>query len=405
MTLPFSKDFQRKLLTLLLDNYQYILTEDLVDPSYFEDPIDARLCEVTIVLYRELKTAPTRAVIWEELKHAQDASELKLFKKRFRTLAGIEPTEADKQYIVTELRSFAGIQAIKNAIQDSIEPLREGDLEKVRELLHASLTVGDEDPLPETYYFEDVASRVAASERNGRAVRTLIHDLDQVLRNHGLGRREIGIVLAISSVGKTMFLCHLSKAAVLQRLKVLYLALDDPLDLITERLDGSFTGINLSELSESRSDVITKISELGKVYSESLLIKEAMPGTTIDEIEGYIDKVIGSGFSPDLIMVDYLNLIGGDASLGRWKEVGEIVNDLKRLSKKYNIALWTAAQANRSALGKELTTMAEIAESFEAIMGANIVISLNRTPEEKKRQAMRLFLNTCVRQRSVAKRL
>ncbi|MHA2265522.1 MAG: DnaB-like helicase C-terminal domain-containing protein, partial [Candidatus Thorarchaeota archaeon] len=256
----------------------------------------------------------------------------------------------------------------------------------------ASLTVGDEDPLPETYYFEDVASRVAASERNGRAVRTLIHDLDQVLRNHGLGRREIGIVLAISSVGKTMFLCHLSKAAVLQRLKVLYLALDDPLDLITERLDGSFTGINLSELSESRSDVITKISELGKVYSESLLIKEAMPGTTIDEIEGYIDKVIGSGFSPDLIMVDYLNLIGGDASLGRWKEVGEIVNDLKRLSKKYNIALWTAAQANRSALGKELTTMAEIAESFEAIMGANIVISLNRTPEEKKRQAMRLFL-------------
>lgn len=394
----FSKKFQRRLLVMLLDNDGYILTDRLVRADYFEDPINARICEFTLLLYDELRVPPSVAVLVEELGHSVVPEELALYKRRFASLRRLAPTSGEREYILTELRRFVGIQAIKTAIRDAIEPLREGDLEKARTTLKGCLHTGDGDEGPETFYFEEARQRIANSTklRERGVVRTLIAGLDTVLRNGGLARREVGVILAISNVGKTMALCHMAKSAILQRYKVVYFSLDDAMDLIAERLDGSFTGINLSKLQDSRAQVIRRLTRIGKVYKQSLVIKEGLPRMTVEDLDAFIDKLIGVRFNPDVVIVDYLNLIGSSTTSNwagnRYKEVGEVVNDLKRLCKKRNVVLWTAAQANRSALGKELTTMAEIAESFEAIMGANVVISLNRTPEEKKRYAMRLFL-------------
>ena len=112
-------------------------------------------------------------------------------------------------------------------------------------------------------------------------------------------------------------------------------------------------------------------------------------------ILGYMDRLSATGFIPDVVIADYVNIIGegtGKYIGNRYKSLGNVYQDLKRLSKDRKMIIWTAAQSNRSGMGMELITSANIAESFEGVHIANVIISLNRTPEERKREALRIFL-------------
>lgn len=373
------------------------MSEGLVEGRFFEDPINAQLSDLLCALYREYKHMPTTKMIGQELKLSLDRSERPLFLRRLHELRKLEIPEVERKYITTEVRRFVGIQAIKSAISESIEPLKQGDIDTVRDLLRISLTAGNEDALPESSYFEDYQQRTHEDDNNVY-IRTLISNLDSYLRGGGLGKRELGIGLAVSNVGKTMFLCHLAKAAVIQRFKVAYFTLDDTVDLITDRLDGSFTGVKLTELRTLRGRVLTRLDRLHRKfkYGNSLIIKEGVPTKTdVPAMDSYLDSLQARGFVPDLVIVDYVNIVAPATSEwvgNRYKELGGVYAELKAWCKERNFALWTAAQANRAAIGKEIATMRELAESFEGIHHSNIVLSLNRTAEERQREQMRLFL-------------
>ena len=53
--------------------------------------------------------------------------------------------------------------------------------------------------------------------------------------------------------------------------------------------------------------------------------------------------------------------------------------------------VWTATQAARRALSKELVTIADIAESYEKSNVADVIIALCQTREEKEADMLRLF--------------
>jgi hypothetical protein len=377
-----------------LENHNQILTEGLVQPEYFEDPIEAQLTELAVALFKDFRVPPTFSILVEECKKSFESEERKLYLKRLRTCERLEITDSERLYITEELRHFAGLQALKHAISESIEPLRSGDLAAARSLIKSSLAVGDSDSLPEINYFADVADRFA-KDTDHVTVRTLIAELDNVLRGHGIGRREVGAVLAISGFGKSMFLCHVAKAAIVQNFKVVYYTIDDPADLISERLDGSFSGVVLHDMQRNAAKVISAVKRFGRRYEGNLIIKEYDPRVTLSTIDSHIDSLVARDFMPDLVIVDYANIVGPEDSTwegNQYKTVGQVYEGLKRLSKRRNVAVWTAGQATRSAVGKELTTLSEIAESFEGVMHANVIVSLNRTAEEKARETMRLFL-------------
>ena len=383
------------MLRLLVENHELILTNKFVKPRYFEDPVDSRICRAVLDLFREFQVPPTWVVIYESLKHHIDLPERKRFKARLLELRKLVVPESERRFISKQLRHFVGLQTLKGAIADSVPYLKKGDLESARHLIKLSLESGDFDDTPEIDYFADVRQRHVVKIRPS-VCRTLIADLDGVLKRGGLARGELGVVLAVSNVGKTMCLCHLAKAAVLQRYKVLYLSLDDAAEeIIAERLDGSFSGVELRDLESKRVEVMSKIEKLGVQYGRSLIIKEFIPGTDMSTIVGYMDKLSATGFRPDVIVIDYVNIVGEGVNKyqgNRYKGLGNVYQDLKRLAKERKVVVWTAAQSNRSGVGMELITSANIAESFEGVHIANVIISLNRTPEERKREALRIFL-------------
>jgi hypothetical protein len=77
-----------------------------------------------------------------------------------------------------------------------------------------------------------------------------------------------------------------------------------------------------------------------------------------------------------------------------WKNDIYIINDMEHLSQKYQIAIWTAVQANRSGISKELT-LENTSGSISKVQKASLVISLSRNEfqEEDNRADVRVLKN------------
>ena len=88
------------------------------------------------------------------------------------------------------------------------------------------------------------------------------------------------------------------------------------------------------------------------------------------------------GKHPDLIIVDYADLLRGHGQEKR-HELEGIYEDLRGMAGEYEIPVWTASQANRSALEEDVIDASKIAESYGKVMVADFIISLSRKVTDK----------------------
>ena len=72
---------------------------------------------------------------------------------------------------------------------------------------------------------------------------------------------------------------------------------------------------------------------------------------------------------------------------GNFKEkrhaLGNIYEDLRGLAGEYEIPVWTASQANRSALEEDVIDASKVSESYGKVMVADFVLSLSRKVQDK----------------------
>ena len=93
-------------------------------------------------------------------------------------------------------------------------------------------------------------------------------------------------------------------------------------------------------------------------------------------------KTLGGDF--DMIVVDYADIM---RDVGQAKEMrhalGNIYEDLRGLAGEMGVPIWTASQANRSALEEDVIQAEKVAESYAKVMTADFVMSLSRKVEDK----------------------
>jgi replicative DNA helicase len=114
---------------------------------------------------------------------------------------------------------------------------------------------------------------------------------------------------------------------------------------------------------------------------------------TVDVIRHQLDRLLDEGFDLGLVIIDYGDIVSAQRSRERrYAELGDIFRSLRELAHEYNCPVWTATQATRGSLGKEIITMADLAESFMKAHIADAIVAICQTREEEQNEAGRLFL-------------
>jgi hypothetical protein len=100
------------------------------------------------------------------------------------------------------------------------------------------------------------------------------------------------------------------------------------------------------------------------------------------------------GFEPDMIIVDYGDLIRPISSRKDEKrhQLETIYEELRGLAQTCECPLWTASQTNRSGLNAEVITMESISEAFNKCFVADFIFSVSRTVKDKNTNGGRVFV-------------
>lgn len=395
----FDTTFQKQILSLMFtDNDFMSFAHEVLKPEYFSNRVLSWFFITFRDYYLDYQTPITAEVVRNELvkatrlKQIQKAEDIKAYADCFDAIQTHLP---NPEYIKDEVVNFSKCQALKSFIPDLPGLMLQNDFEKIREEINKALDVGEEMGSIGTSFFMDVRQRVKKRARRTemQIMPTGITELD-VFLGGGIKPKQLGLWMAPTNRGKSVALCHCGKRAVLVRKKVLHYTLELSEDDVAERYDASFSSVKMAELIDKDHVVVDKIEGIGKRVGNSLIIKQFPAGrATLNMILSHVKKCEKIGFHPDLIMIDYLDLLKPVFKrLNRREELSDIATDMRGAAMDLDVPIWSATQSQRGAISLETHTEEQVGEDIGKVNIADIVITINQTQAEVKNQAMRLFV-------------
>lgn len=296
---------------------------------------------------------------------------------------GIESEEFVKE---TSL-DFCRKQKLKEALIQSVKLINKSSFDEVSKVINDALKLGTDNNLGYDYLM-DFEERF--QEKNRSPVSTGWSEIDGLCKG-GLGSGELGVVIAPTGAGKSMVLAHLGAEALKLGKTVVHYTLELADTVVASRYDSCITKVALSDLRNFKEKVYDELSNLpGK-----LIVKEyPTRSASIQTIKSHLEKMKTHGHEPDLIIVDYADLLKPTTFLKDEKrhQLESIYEELRGLSQIHNCPLWTASQTNRSGLNAEVITMEAISEAFNKCFVADFIFSLSRTIDDKSVNGGRVFI-------------
>ena len=383
----FGQSFQTKVLTSLIADVRLLDTlSEIIHPKFFEAESNKWIAEEIMNYHSEYKKSPTLDVFKVEVSKLDDKGFQKNVVDQLK-MVFTQIGDSDLDYVKAEFSSFCINQNLKQAIVESIDLLKAGNYDKIKDLVDKAMKVGVDSELGHDYLL-DFEERT--NEINRNSVSTGWSCIDDVM-DGGLGPGELGVAVAPSGVGKTWVLCALGAAAVKAGLNVVHYSLELSEHYVGQRYDTVFTQIPSTDVKEKKEIVLDKISRLkGK-----LLIKYYPPkGVSPKKIEAHIEKMTAAGNKPDLIIVDYADLLLShtNKSDSTYGEQGGVYIELRGISGELGIPIWTASQTNRSAIDSEVIEADKIADSYAKVMNADFIMSISRKAKDKLNNTARFHI-------------
>jgi hypothetical protein len=162
---------------------------------------------------------------------------------------------------------------------------------------------------------------------------------------------------------------------------VLHYTLELGEDYVGKRYDAFFTKIPVNKV-DSHKD---KIAELIPQLPGKLIIKEYPTGkATISTVESHIAKATSMGSKPDLVIIDYVDLLASrKTNRERKDEIDDIYTSTKGLARELDIPIWSVSQVNRAGAKDDIVEGDKAAGSYDKIMITDVCISLSRKKADK----------------------
>lgn len=391
----FDEGFHRHILAVLCRHPSFAISRrTALDPKYFASDAQRTVAGALLRVVDEYRAVPTKATLLEAVR--EDAGEksadacTRLVEKLY------ERDISDAAMVIDRAVAFGKQQALVSAVMESAKRITAGKSDEVGQLIADAGRVGcDILDVGVDYSNENRPKWYAADHGGAHSVLpTGIEHLDWLIDGGTYGG-ELWCLLAGPKGFKSGGLVNIGFNAALMGANVVYYTCELSPKFVAMRFDARLAGPHV--------DLRYTDPEL---YIEALNDRASRMVRGNLEIKGYPTRKMGisdmrqhlailkgeKGWSPDLILVDYADIMRPERRLGemRFEQAG-IYEDLRELAGEGDYKMWTAARASNDALEKETITMRDFSEAKEKAAIVDGLFALMQTPIERNENRGRLF--------------
>jgi len=368
--------FQVKTIAALFTDRAFLQQiADIIQPDYFESDANSWLLEITLQHFQEYKCPPSKDVLKVKITEIDNdilkTAVLEQLKEVFRYMES-----DDLSFVKDEILKFCKNQEIKRAIMDSVGLLKMGNYDEIKTKIDGAMKAGADTNIGLDYK-ANIAARYAEASRQ---TITTGWDVVDDLMDGGLAPGELGVVMAPAGIGKSWMLINIGANAMRAGHTVIHYTLELNENYVGQRYDSVLTGINAQTLKHHQDTVQEKMNSL-----RGDLIVKYFPTKSVGVmgIKAHLEKTIMLGKTPALVIVDYGDLLKINAKKDKHEALEELYEELRGMAGEYDIPVWTASQAGRSALEEDVIEADKIASSYGKVMVADFLMSLSRKVEDK----------------------
>lgn len=354
----------------------------------------------------------------EDILKGSDERKAKTYERLLINLGESRET-VNAAYVVDSLQKFVRQQNLKASLVAATEAMEDGriDLCEVEMQRGLSSQVVTFSPGFNMSNADSVQALLEDSEEPG--FHLMIPEFDK--RGIFPRRKELLMFIAPRGKGKSWFATHCAKAALLQRWSVLVVTLEMSEKRYAVRVLQSFFSVSQREASvrvsrfitdsdgqltdlvyemldsPSLTDEDTRVNLGRRVKREfrrrkPLMVKQfPTGGLDLMQLEAYLDGLERfEGWTPDLLIVDYPDLMKHDAKNKRI-ELGQLIEGIRGICVRRNIAGVVPSQGNRASETATTVTQDQAAEDISKVATADVVITYSQTRAERKLGLARLL--------------
>ena len=313
-------------------------------------------------------------------------------------LSELSSSESDFQWLVDETEKWCKDRAIYNAIFSGIQIIdgksKDQTPEAIPDILSNALAVSFDTQVGHDY-IEQSSERFDFYHTVEEKIPFDLEFFNKITKG-GMPNKTLNIVLAGTGVGKSLFMCHVAAASLMQSKNVLYITLEMADKKIAERIDANLMNISLDDLHDLPKRMFeSRIEKIQKKTHGQLIVKEYPTASAhCGHFRALFNELaLKKSFRPDIVFVDYLNICSSSrfkpgSSVNSYSYIKSIAEEMRGLAVEFNIPIMSATQTTRSGFVSTDIGLEDTSESFGLPATADLMFAIISTEELEKLNQM-----------------
>jgi replicative DNA helicase len=370
-------------------------------------------------------TDPASLWAWQIVSVDDNPSMLKLKTERLRLMAddpaivgadSIIETDVDwrdSEYVRDQVVEWARRQVFHLGFEEARQSWNDGNTDeamsrmmaRIEEMGAIQLELADR-----SWFFTEFGERQfrrMANENNRAGNPCGIDKIDKSMGG-GLASGELEVVMAYSGIGKTFWCVQRGFVAARIRRKVLHFVLEGGRGKTEDRYEARFAETVYARVKRGDIDssMMATMQREYRVLGSNLVTRgfndgEAWQASYADLLSEIKDLRLNHGWVPDLIIVDYGDLLHSEGESEYMRQKTSF-RQLKALSERIEFrghrgyAVCSPTQAVRPDKGADnrehVLRPRDVADCYEKVRVSDIILSINRTIDEQQSRLARVYL-------------
>jgi len=356
-----------------------------IELEYFQSNIEKTLFSKIKHFVEKYNSLPTHKTLLLEIESDTTITEGE-YSEVQKYSFDLDEEKKDLGWLVDQTEKFCQERSVFNAIMDSIGIIEGRDKFRdkgaIPELLSKALSVSFDSTVGHDF-LSDWENRYDLYHVKEDRIPFDI-DMLNVVTNGGLVRKTLNVFLAGTGVGKTLAMCHMAAANLMDGKNVLYITMEMSETKIAERIDANLMNVPIQELQDlTRDQYEEKIAKVKSKTMGRLVVKE-YPTASVgaNHFRFLLNELkLKKNFVPDVLYIDYLNICASsrlkmNASVGSYTYVKAIAEEIRGLAVQFNVPIVTATQVNRSGYQNSDPEITDTSESWGLPATADLMLAI-----------------------------